>query len=42
MSLTTLRNSVDLSILLCRSAKRIILGAVARHYVVWMLACVLR
>src|SRR5450432_1488370 len=32
---TTPRNSADLSIPLCRSAKRIILGAVARHYVVW-------
>src|ERR1022692_297542 len=32
---TTPRNSADLSIPLCRSAKRVILGAVARHYVVW-------
>jgi hypothetical protein len=31
----TPRSSVYLSILLCRSAKRIILGAVARRYVVW-------
>src|ERR1039457_1055932 len=28
---TTPRNSADLSIPLCRSAKRVILGAVARH-----------
>src|SRR5216683_3189566 len=32
---TTPRNTDDLSIPLCRSAKREILGAVARHHVVW-------
>jgi hypothetical protein len=32
---TTSRNSGDLSIPLCRNAKRVILGAVARYLVVW-------
>jgi hypothetical protein len=36
---TTPRNSVDLSIPLCRSAKRVILGAVARHYCYGWNAC---